>query len=85
MHKIKPWFGVVLLVLAMMGLNPAAFAKHAGGGHGKKNGDTPHGWTQGKKKGWHGEKMPPGLAKKSGAASEKKDNDKDKDKDKDKD
>ena len=34
------------------------------GNKGKKDGDRPHGWDQGKKKGWHDE-YPPGWSKKS--------------------
>lgn len=30
-----------------------------------RHGGTPHGWSEGKKKGWHGGAVPPGQAKKS--------------------
>ncbi len=62
-----------------VGLTPAtAFAKGPGEGHGRgdanhvdrgRDGGDPHGWSKGKKKGWHGEDEPPGLEKKEHHAS----------------
>ena len=37
----------------------------------KKDGDSPAGWSKGKKTGWGGENMPPGLAKSDVKKAEK--------------
>lgn len=57
---------VGMLILAMVfAFSTAALAKRDGGGHGHgpKEGKTPAGWSKGEKTGWHGESLPPGLAK----------------------
>jgi len=56
-----------LMLLALVaGLTlaaPQAFAK--------KKGDAPAGWSKGEKKGWGGESLPPGLAKKDADKAKK--------------
>lgn len=66
--------GILTVVAASLAWgSPAALAKEKGGGEKKGwEGDTPPGWGQGEKKGWGESEMPPGLAKKTGEASEKK-------------
>lgn len=60
MGKVIRW-GSVAWVIATLVLStgPLAWAKH---GEGPK--DTPRGWHEGKKTGWHGADRPPGLEKK---------------------
>ncbi len=55
-------FMAVLFAALMVLSSTPAFAK--------KDGD-PSGWGKGEKKGWHDEKMPPGLSKKDGEKAER--------------
>lgn len=65
LRSIALGFVIAGLVLST---GPLGWAKHEGKGEGHGGGHqgTPPGWEHGKKKGWHGGDMPPGLAKKEG-------------------
>ncbi len=85
MNHIVPKVMVVIVALGLIFASTPAWAKRegshgSGSQHGwKKDGGQPHGWTQGKKTGWHGSEKPPGLAKKEekskGEKSDKKTDD----------
>lgn len=59
---------LILILTLVLAFSTTAIAKHDGHGYGPKEGKgdktkTPAGWNKGKKTGWHGESLPPGLAK----------------------
>ena len=56
----KPTILTISLVICLALASPSAFAAP------KEGHDTPPGWSHGKKTGWDGENLPPGLAKKEG-------------------
>ena len=65
MNKLIRSAVLMLMVVSLLCLDHSlAFAK--------KPSDTPHGWTKGKKTGWHGANKPPGLSKKEIEKSKKK-------------
>ncbi len=56
----KPMIMLISLVISLALASPSVYAKP------KEGHDTPPGWSYGKKTGWEGENLPPGLAKKEG-------------------
>ncbi len=73
MKKLNPFWCLVIALLFLLTGSSSVFAKHGGGGKGHGGGPhkTPAGWSHGKKKGWKGEQLPPGLAKKQEGADSK--------------
>lgn len=71
---MKKVFNFILLTLIALSLVAGSSPAWAKKGEGHKNGgphETPPGWSQGKKKGWHGGGVPPGLQKKKEAHAKK--------------
>jgi len=56
----KPMIMLISLAISLALASPSVYAKP------KEGHDTPPGWSHGKKTGWEGENLPPGLAKKQG-------------------